>query len=174
MQYISYNMQHKIQNKKMLHATGCMLREEGIAALPTIIVIGILVLLSAVALISSGIIENAISFGHAESQQAYVAADLGAQDAIMKISRNKDFTSAGYVIIVGNGVANITVSGTTTKTITSIGTVNNKTRKLQVIVNVGVCNGGTNDGNACTAHSDCSGGGCGFGKLKQVSWMEIE
>lgn len=147
--------------------------EKGIAALPTIIIIGTLVLLIAVALVSSGMIENAISFGHKESQEAYVAADLGAQDAIIRISRNKDFTSAGYQITAGNGTANITVSGQATKTITSTGTVSNKTRKLQVVVNVGVCNGGTNNGNACAAHSDCPSGGCGFGKVKQVSWEEI-
>lgn len=147
--------------------------EKGIAALPTIIIISLFVLLISVALISSGLIENAISFGHKESQEAYVAAELGAQDAIMRISRNKDFTSAGYQITAGNGTANITVSGTTTKTIISTGTVSNKTRKLQVVMNVGVCNGGANDGNACTAHASCPGGGCGFGKLKQVSWTEV-
>lgn len=148
--------------------------ERGIAALPTVIVIGTLVLLIVVALISSGMIENAISFGHSQSQEAYVVAELGAQDAIMRIARNKDFESAGYQITVSNGTANITVSGVTTKTIVSAGTVSNKTRTLQVVANVGVCNGGTNDGNACAIHTDCPSGGCGFGKLKQTSWTEVE
>lgn len=147
--------------------------ETGIAALPTIIIISLFVLLISVALISSGLIENAISFGHKESQEAYVAAEFGAQDAIIKISRDKDFTSAGYTITAGAGAANVAVSGTTTKTIVSIGTVSNKTRKIQVVINVGVCNGGSNDGNACAAHSSCPGGGCGFGKIKQVSWEEV-
>lgn len=149
-------------------------KESGIAALPTIVIIGVVVLLIAVALISSGLIENAISFGHYQSQQAYIAADLGAQDAIMRISRNKNFTSAGYAITAGSGTANISVSGTTSKTIISEGAYSNKTRRLQVVVNVGVCNGGPNDGNACSMHSECPSGGCGFGKVKQVSWMEIE
>ena len=160
----------KIENLKLK----ILCFEQGIAALPTIVIIGTLVLLIAVALVSSGMIENAISFGHKESQEAYVAADLGAQDAIMRISRNKNFTSAGYVITAGNGTANIAVSGAATKTIISIGTVSNKTRTLQVVVNVGVCNSGTNDGNTCTTHGDCPSGGCGFGKVKQVSWEEIE
>lgn len=147
--------------------------QRGIAALPTIIIISLFVLLISVALISSGLIENAISFGHKESQEAYVAAEFGAQDAIIRISRNKDFTSAGYQITAGGGMASVVVSGTTAKTIISTGTVSNKTRKIQVVMNVGVCNGGANDGNACTAHSACPGGGCGFGKLKQVSWEEI-
>ena len=149
-------------------------RQSGIAALPTIIIISTLVLLIAVALVSSGLIENAISFGHKESQEAYVASELGVQDAIIRISRNKDFASAGYAIAVGNGTANIVVSGTSTKTVTSTGVVNNKTRKLQVVVNIGVCNGGSNDGNTCTVHGDCPAGGCGLGKVKQASWTEIE
>lgn len=156
------NSKFKIQNSM-----------RGLAALPTIVIIGVIVLLIAVALVSSGLIENAISFGHYQSQQAYLTADLGAQDAIMRISRNKDFTSAGYAITAGSGVANITISGTSTKTIISEGVYSNKTRKIQVVVNVGVCNGGTSDGNACTVHSDCPSGGCGFGKVKQVSWEEV-
>lgn len=160
-------MGHKC--KQLFHCVN----EKGIAALPTIIIISLFVLLISVALISSGLIENAISFGHKESQEAYVAAEFGARDAIIRISRDKDFTSAGYTITAGAGGANVTVSGTTTKTIVSIGTVSNKTRKIQVVVNVGVCNGGSNDGNACTAHSSCPGGGCGFGKVKQVSWEEV-
>lgn len=148
-------------------------QQRGIAALPTIVVISVIVLLIAVALISSGLIENAISFGHYQSQQAYIAADLGVQDAIVRISRNKNFTSAGYTITAGGGTATVSISGTTPKTIISEGIYSNKTRKLQVVVNVGVCNGGTNDGNACTIHGDCPSGGCGFGKVKQVTWEEV-
>ena len=59
-------------------------------------------------------------------------ADSGAENALMRLIRNPDYT--GETLTVGDGSALITVTGTTTKTITSIGTIGNYKKTVQIIV----------------------------------------
>lgn len=66
-----------------------------------------------------------------EGQQAvdaYYVAEAGAENALMRLLRDPSYT--GETLPVGNNNATVTVSGST---ITSIGQVNNLTRKIQVI-----------------------------------------
>ena len=80
-------------------------------------------------------------FGVKMSAEALAAADAGVQDALIKIIRDKNFSSAGYNLTVGNRSANIVVckdscSGTGKHKITSTGTAMLKRRKIEAIVNV--------------------------------------
>lgn len=58
-------------------------------------------------------------------------AEAGADNAVLRILRNQSYI--GETLIVGNGTATITVSGTTTKTIVSEGVEGNLRRKIQVV-----------------------------------------
>ena len=63
---------------------------------------------------------------------AYQVAESGAEDALIHLIRNPNFTSGGYTLTVGPGQATITVSGTTTKTITSTGVQGSYQRLVQI------------------------------------------
>jgi hypothetical protein len=57
-------------------------------------------------------------------------AESGAENAMLRLLRNSNFTNE--TISVGDGVAAATVSGTTTKTIISKGTIGTTSRLVQV------------------------------------------
>ena len=59
-------------------------------------------------------------------------AESGAETAMIKLLRDPNYV--GETVTIGNGQAEITVTGTNPKTIISKGTLNNFTRKIQVIV----------------------------------------
>lgn len=63
---------------------------------------------------------------------AYYVAESGAEDALMRLLRNPNFT--GETLTVGTGTAVVTISGTTTKTILSTSTLGTYARKIQIIV----------------------------------------
>jgi len=68
----------------------------------------------------------------AQGIEALAVAEAGAEEAILRILRDPLNNYAGATIPVGNGTATIVVAGTTTKTITSTGTIGTFTRKIQV------------------------------------------
>lgn len=68
-----------------------------------------------------------------QSLTAYSVAEAGAEEALLRILRDPGFTSASLTI--GEGIATISASGTTTKTISSIGTYNDFLRRVQVTAN---------------------------------------
>lgn len=61
---------------------------------------------------------------------AYDVAESGAETAMVKLLRDTSYT--GEALSVAGGTAVITVSGTSTKTIVSKGTLNNFTRSVEV------------------------------------------
>ena len=110
----------------------------GVAALPTIIIVAMIILLASIGAASSGFVENLISYSELESKKALFAAEAGAKDAFKRIGRNKDCniggssTCASYSIAVGDATSTITVSGTNNKTILSSGQVGNIEVRIQV------------------------------------------
>ena len=122
----------------------------GIAALPTMLLLGgIIVEISIVGAFISYLFSQS-SFGIRLSEEALSFAQSGIQDAMIKIIRNKDFSSvSGYDIIIENKTARIVVcresksvggdcntSNPGKSEITSTGSVSTKKRKLRAIVNV--------------------------------------
>ena len=63
-------------------------------------------------------------------QEALNIAETGADNAMLRLSRDPTYT--GETLTVGTGTATITVSGTTTKTITSVGLINGFRRTIVV------------------------------------------
>lgn len=115
----------------------------GFAALPTVIIIAVVVLIAGIGVLSTGLTEDALTFGEKESREALYAAETGVHDAIERIVRMKNCNSGGipscasYVFYVGDASVSVTVSGATTpKTIVATGTRKNKTRRIQVITTI--------------------------------------
>lgn len=105
----------------------------GVAALPTVLIIAMVVVIASIGIASSGFVESLVSFGDYESKQAFAVAEAGAQDALKRLVRDKTCT-CNYTLTLGSGTATITVSGTNPKTIASVGAVGNKKRKIEVTV----------------------------------------
>ena len=64
--------------------------------------------------------------------KAYYVAEAGAENGILRLLRNPNYT--GETLPVGEGTATITVTGTDPKTIISTGVVGSFTKKIQVVV----------------------------------------
>ena len=67
----------------------------------------------------------------AQGEEVYHAAEAGADNAILRLLRNPNYS--GEILPVGQGSAIITVSGGATKTITSQGVLGEFRRTIQVI-----------------------------------------
>lgn len=59
-------------------------------------------------------------------------AESGAENAILRLLRNPSYT--GESLPIGDGTATVTVTGSGTQTITSIGRIGNFERTVQVVV----------------------------------------
>ncbi|GEM_PF-1123593 len=124
----------------------------GIATLPTVLALMILIVAVAIGITALSFTESLISAGQNNSAQALQYAEAGARDALQRITRNKTYsctsTTSTYcysVDFVTNGCslqaacAQVAVSagaGTTStpKVVTSTGIVGSNTRVMQVLV----------------------------------------
>lgn len=122
---------------------------KGVAALPTIMALTILILVVGLSIAEISITESFISLGQKQSSQALSYAETGARDALIRIARDKNYTCTStdcYTIdmvengcTAGDGCAAITVSsgaGTVVdpRIITSRGEVKDNIRRMQVSV----------------------------------------
>lgn len=134
-----------------------ILKNKGIATLPTIIMLGMMSLAVVVSVTSLALNELLISQGASQSANALFYAEAGARDALVRIARNKNYTCASVdcysIDFITNGCANntdcakVSVStgvGTTAdkKIITSRGIMKSSIRKMEVRVEL---DGGTTD-----------------------------
>lgn len=132
-------------------------KKNGIATLPTVIILSIMVLAVVVSVTSVSMNEILISQSQKESQNALFFAESGARDALTRIARDKmysctstdcysiDFTSSGCS--TNSGCAKISVSSGTGaagdhKIITSKGLAGASIRTMRVEVEL---DGGTSD-----------------------------
>jgi len=83
-------------------------------------------------------VSNLVSTGNYEtSHQAYIVAESGMENALLRIHRDPNYAGETLNVTVGNttGAAIITVTGSSSKTIVSEGVVGTFHRKLQVVGN---------------------------------------
>ncbi len=168
------------KSKDFLYLNGMIiLKNKGIATLPTVIVLGMMVLAIVVSITSMSFSGLMISQGQAQSSNALFYAEGGARDALTKIARDKtyvcDVTNScnivGYYSLdfVTNGCTNntdcaqVSVSsgiGTTLdpKIIISKGIMKTSTRKMQVSV---ILDNGTTDSNLQN------------GEITGITWTEL-
>jgi len=123
-----------------------MRNNKATAALPAILLIGGIIIEIGLAGAFISYYLSQSGFGVKMSAEALAAAEAGVQDAIIKIVRNKDFTSSGYELQVGSRSANVVVckdtcAGIGKHKITSIGSAVVKRRKLEAVINVNATTG---------------------------------
>lgn len=73
------------------HILNPLFYPRGIASLPTVIVLGVVILAISVSIATVSFSELFISQGSAQSSKALFYAEAGARDALVKISRNKHY-----------------------------------------------------------------------------------
>lgn len=118
----------------------------GVASLPTIAAVIILILAIAVGITGLALTEAFIAAGQTNSTVAFFYAEAGARDALQRIARDKTFATSSYQIsfvtdgcTANDGCATVTVStasGTSAnpKVITSKGQAKSSVRRVQVDV----------------------------------------
>ena len=78
------------------------------------------------------VVSNSLSVTRSEQgAHALELADAGAENAIVRLLRSTSYS--GEILTIGQGSATVTVSGTTTKTIRSVGSVSGFSRTVEVV-----------------------------------------
>lgn len=118
---------------------------KGVASLPTILALAILILAIGIGVTSVSFTESLISAGQNQALKAFIYAEAGANDALERIARNKNYSGNYTIDFVSNGCSDnegcaaITVTGgagsiADPKIITSNGRVKSNIRKIRVDV----------------------------------------
>ena len=83
------------------------------------------------------IINSQTTSKFALGEEALFVAESGAENAILKLLRNPSYSGSiiNEIVAVGNGSANVEISGSPTVTVSSTGQVGNFIRKIQVTGN---------------------------------------
>ncbi len=109
-------------------------------ALPAVLVIASIVLIAGIGIASSGFWASTIGGGDNSSKIALAIAEAGAEDAFLRVVRDKQCNIDGtpscdsYTLTFPLGVAEVTVTGAAPKTIRSQGVVGNIRRTVEVEV----------------------------------------
>ena len=123
--------------------------ERGVMALPSIIMISLLVLIAGIGLATSGFFEMAMSYGDGDAKRALSLAEGAAEDAFQRVVRNRLCNEGGnpsctsYTLSLDQGTATVTVAGASTKTIVAEGVVKGKHRRVEVVVSFDAYNKAT-------------------------------
>lgn len=171
----------------MIHNSNFIIRNSnGIAALPAVAIIAAVSLMVGLAVLGGGIIDSFLSSAQKDSTEAFYRAELGIKDALEKLARDPSFNSTSYNPVSGDTSTSVIVqqdtfsspcsysSTTGYSCIVSTGQIGGRIRKIENVVNLRICFGGTGNGNSCSADGDCGGGSCTkAGKITQVSWKEL-
>lgn len=114
-----------------------MQASRGALALSTLLGITLIVSVLAAALALVAFFEGLIGFSHARANDAYLVAEAGVYDALLRLVRNSGNTGS-YQLAVGSGTASLSFDTAGLPTdhlkITSVGDVQNRKRKLEVVV----------------------------------------
>jgi len=112
----------------------------GVTLLPLVIMIGLVIVELGVAMAFVVYLSNLSSYGTRLAQEALFGARSGIDDAILRIIRDKDFSSVGYSLTVGRVNVWVVVEqgqpATNQDRITSTGTVLIRQKQYQAIVSV--------------------------------------
>jgi len=117
-------------------------KKRGIALLPAVLMIGIIVVELGIALAFVIYLSNLSSYGTRLSQEALYAARAGINDAILRTIRDKDFPTVGstYTITIGRASVEVTINknqpDTSQNTIAAIATVLTRKKSMQAIISI--------------------------------------
>ena len=110
----------------------------GVIEIPAIMIFALIITTIGLGLLGGRFIENIMSFTSVQSQKNFYLSESGIQDGLLKITRNKDATNGGYTpsIITGNETLNVSISGDSTKIITSSASDGKRYRDIETTVSV--------------------------------------
>jgi type II secretory pathway component PulK len=114
---IKINMKQKDEQKN---------RGTALVTLLIFVAMGVVVTSAAV---SMTVINTQITTSFASGEKLLHITEAGVENAMLQLLRDPDYT--GETVSVGEGSATVTVSGTTTKTIVSEGSLDGFKRKVQ-------------------------------------------
>lgn len=108
--------------------------------LPTVLIIGIVTMEVGLALSFIIYLANSSSYGSRLAQEALFAARAGINDGILRVIRDKSFSSPGYQMTVGRASVEVKVEKDQPTTgqdrITATATVFLRQKKFQAIISV--------------------------------------
>lgn len=123
--------------------------QSGVASLPTVLALTLLILASSIGVASWSFSESFGTYAQNESAKAYLYAEAGARDALLRLARNSKYSCAApgcYQLEItdsgcstGTACAQVSVSSDdgsalSPKIVTSTGIAGNYQRKIQVSV----------------------------------------
>ena len=118
-------------------------KNSGIAALPTLLMIGGIITGISIALTASIYLYINSTSGANLSLRALSIAKSGAYDGLMKVVRDKSLTSANYTLAIGNQSAAVTICRDTSDCggngkfkISSVGSAFTRRKKIEAVVAV--------------------------------------
>lgn len=120
------------------------INSKGMASLPTVIALSMLIMIVGILITSVSVAENISTAGSMNSDKALAYAEAGANDALERLVRNKNYVGAYSLDMIANGCdtqftgcsAVEVGAGNNPKVITSLGRVGATYRKIQVEVNL--------------------------------------
>lgn len=117
----------------------------GQAVLPFLLLVGAIIVVLGLTVGFSGLVESSLGGGQANSQEAYFLALSGVEDAALRLVLDKSFSSSGYTLSSGNGVATVVVEQNQPQAgqarISAVGLVRSRKRKIETIANVNATTG---------------------------------
>lgn len=120
----------------------------GQVTISLVFVIGIIIALVGVTLAFLALSFLNSGYGFQAAQKALAIASGGAEDALLRFARDKDFGATAYVVPLGADTAQVTITKNSPQanlvTIISDATVSLHERKIQVIASVDPTNGRVN------------------------------
>ncbi len=119
------------------------LEYSGVASVPTVLVLTLLIVSAGALVASISLSDNLSANDNNNSGRALGYAQLGAQDALERIARNKDYTGSyeieaesGGCVVPYNACVSVSVSDTSPKIVSAEGRIKEVVRKIQVDVNL--------------------------------------
>jgi Tfp pilus assembly protein PilX len=116
---------------------------QGVAALITVLSLGGLIFIISMASAILAFWANQNIKSISDSNKAFYAAQSGLQDSLIKLERNKDYTSTGFNLSI-NGTNDVlaTVSFASNQaTISSVSTLSQINKELQTVVDINAATG---------------------------------
>lgn len=99
-------------------------------ALVSLLIFSLVAILIATGAVTVTIINSISAASAALGNSTYYVAEGGIENALIRLLRDPSYT--GEILAIGDGSAQVTVSGSTNKTITSVGIIGKFKRTIQV------------------------------------------
>lgn len=137
---------------------------KGAMALSSVLALSLILLALGLAMAFSGFVQSDIAYNQDKAAIAFYIAEAGAKDAMQKVVRNKNYSTAGlegskYILTFVNGSADIVINkdipAAERTEILSTGTAGVNIKKIRVVLNT---DAGSND----------------TGKITIMSWEECQ